>query len=268
MTQPVSNGSGTAALSRSAAVRSRIRRFYFKAEKVIAPSLRSSQYSYYEALRAPLTPTSRWLDMGCGHQVFGDWMTREQDTVIARSGLVAGIDLDWNGLRAHKGIHRRVFGDLTLLPFQPGSWDVISANMVMEHTDDPAVVLREVHRALAPGGTFVFHTPNYYHWGTLVATMRPARLKKFLIRFIEDRVEADVFETHYQINTAAQVRQFAERCGFDVVHLTHVSSSATLQMLGPLVLLELAYLRLIEQPALAQLRSGLVVTLRKRPEAR
>lgn len=249
--------------NRSETVRAALYRFYFRAEKVIAPTLRSSQYPYYEALLAQLTPDSRWLDMGCGHQVFADWMTREQEAVVRRNRLVAGIDLDWEGLRKHPAIKRRVFGDLSHLPFESGSWDVISANMVMEHLNRPASVLREVHRTLSPGGTFVFHTPNFYHWGTLVARSLPERLKKRLVKLFEGRAEADVFETHYRINTAAAVRRMARETGFDVVALEHVNSSATLKMLGPVVLLELAYIRLIEHPRLAQLRSNLVVTLRK-----
>lgn len=257
---------GTPGRRRKNALRTALYTFYFRAEKRIAPRLRSSQYDYYDALRAQLTESSRWLDLGCGHQVFADWMTGEQDTVVRSSRLVAGIDLDWEGLRKHPSIHRRVFGDLARLPFTPGSWDVISANMVMEHVDDPAAVLRDVHRSLAPNGAFVFHTPSVYHWGTLLARSLPEGVKKRLIRFLEGRVEADVFKTHYRINTATAVRQLASRCGFDVDHLSHVNSSATLKMLGPIVLLELAYIRLIEHPRLAPLRSGLVVTLRKRPD--
>ena len=254
---------GTQVDRRRRTLRTVLYRFYFRAEQVITPTLRSSQYAYFEALHAQLTPSARWLDMGCGHQVFADWMTREQEAVITRNRLVAGIDLDWQGLRKHPAIKRRVFGDLSHLPFPPGSWNVISANMVMEHIETPAAILREVHRALSPGGIFVFHPPNFYHWGTLVARILPERLKKRLVRLFEGRAEADVFETHYRINTAAEVRRLARAAGFEVVALQHVNSSATLKMLGPLVLLELAYIRLIEHPWLAQLRSNLVVTLRK-----
>ena len=258
---------GTREIGRRRTLRTTLYNLYFRAEKIITPNLRSSQYAYYEALRAQLTPAKRWLDMGCGHQVFADWMTREQQIVVAQSRLVAGIDLDWQGLRNHAAINRRVFGDLSRLPFTPGSWDVLSANMVVEHLQDPDSVLREVHRVLSPGGTFVFHTPNFYHWGTLVARALPERLKKRLVRVFEGRVEADVFETHYQMNTAAEVRRRARAAGFEVVELRHVNSSATLKVLGPIVLLELLYIRLIEHPRLAQLRSGLVVTLRKLPSS-
>jgi SAM-dependent methyltransferase len=250
--------------SRRDALRRALYKFYFRAEKILTPRLRSSQYAYYDALRAQLGPASRWLDLGCGHQVFADWMTREQADVVSRSGMVAGIDLDWEGLRKHPAIDRRVFGDLTRLPFPAGHWTVVSANMVMEHIADPGVVLREVHRTLAPGGVFVFHTPSRYHWGTFVASLLPERLKRRLIKLFEGRIEADVFQTHYRLNTAAAIRQLAQQTGFEVVELSHVSSSATLPMLGPVVLLELAFIRIIQHPWLAQLRSGLVVTLRKR----
>lgn len=255
---------GTRVPTRRRSLRAALYRFYFRAEKRITPALRSSQYAYYEALRSALAGSPRWLDLGCGHQVFADWMTREQEAVIRQSALVAGIDLDWEGLRRHAGIQRRVLGDLTHLPFRSRAWDVISANMVLEHLADPAVVLREIHRALVPGGALVFHTPSLYHWGTLVARALPDGVKKRLIRFFEGRAEEDVFHTHYRINTEAAVRRYAEQCGFEVTAIAHVSSSATLKMLGPIVLLELLYLRLIEHPRLAPLRSGLVVTLRKR----
>ena len=135
--------------------------------------------------------------------------------------------------------------------------------MVMEHLQDPAVVLNQVHRLLAPGGTFVFHTPNYYHWVTLAAWIIPEALKKPLLLFFEGRAGHDVFPTHYQINTAAAVRRFAAQCGFDIVDMSLVSTSGALKMLGPVVLFELLYIRLLARPQLAQLRSNLVVTLRK-----
>ena len=231
---------GTPAPTGPSSVRAALHRFYFRAERGIVPSLRSSQDRYYETLRSYLSPATRWLDMGCGHQVLAD------------------------DLRAHPGLGPRVSGDLSRLPFAPAEWDVISANMVMEHVSDPGAVLQGVHESLRPGGTFVFHTPNAYHWGTIVARCLADGPEHWLISLLEGRQEADVFPTHYRINTAARIRRLADANGFDVVHVAHVSSSATLSMLGPLVLPELAFIRLIQLPVFAQLRSGLVVTLRKR----
>ena len=255
---------GTKLPKRRRSLRSVLYGFYFKAERRIVPQLRSSQYAYYDALRAAITPGCRWLDLGCGHQVLAEWMVAEEQSLVRQSGLVTGVDLDFQALRKHRSLNRRVFADLTAVPFESGGWDVVSANMVMEHLSDPAPVLREVHRLLAPHGTFVFHTPNYYHWVTLGAWWTPEALKKPLVKFLEGRSGSDVFETHYEINTSSAVRRFAAECGFDIVDVRLVNTSAALKMLGPAVLLELLYIRLLERPAFAQLRSNLVVTLRKR----
>jgi SAM-dependent methyltransferase len=255
---------GTKLLKRPRSVRSALYGFYFKAERRIVPQLRSSQYAYYDALRAVIAPGCRWLDLGCGHQVLAEWMLTEEQSLVRESGFVAGMDLDWQALLKHRSLDKRVFGNLTAMPFRSAAWDLVSANMVMEHLQDPAPVLREVHRLLAPNGTFVFHTPNYYHWVTLAAWWTPEALKKPLVKFLEGRSGSDVFQTHYQINTNAAVRRLAAENDFDVVDLRLVNTSAALKMLGPAVVAELLYIRLLERPEFAQLRSNLVVTLRKR----
>jgi ubiquinone/menaquinone biosynthesis C-methylase UbiE len=248
-------------------IRQALYKFYWKAEKLMVPGLRSSQYAYYEQLRSRLTKQTRWLDLGCGRQVFADWMIAQQRDVIEQCGSVVGIDLDWPGILDHAGIAAKVYGDIGQLPFVSQSFDVVSANMVVEHLPDPASVLNEAHRVLAPSGVFVIHTPNFYHWVTILAARIPDRLKTRLVTFFEGRVEKDVFHTHYQMNRTSDLRRLAEQCGFTVVNVQSVSSSATLQMLGPLVLVELLYIRLIQHRRLAGLRSNLIAVLRKQDRA-
>ena len=246
---------------------SRLRRslykFYEKAEAILVPGLTSSQYGYYKVLRR-LVSGKTWLDLGCGHQVFADWMVKEQAEVLGNCRTVFGIDLDWIGLRTHPGISNKTFGDLTALPFADGTMELVTANMVAEHLEDPAAVLREVYRVLAPGGAFVFHTPNFRGWVIQIASRIPEALKKRLIWFLERRRAEDVFLTHYRLNTSEQITTAASKTGFAVEEIQMISSSAATVMLGPVVLAELLYIRALQAPKRSQLRSNIVAVLRKK----
>lgn len=238
-------------------------RAYWKAESLIVPGLRSSQYCYYEKLR-PLVPGKVWLDLGCGHQVFTDWMTKEQQEVTSAAKTVYGIDLDWAGLRGHPRISNKVFGDLASLPFASDSMDLVTANMVIEHLATPETVLNEIRRVLKPGGILLFHTPNKSGWTTRVGGSMPESLKKPLIWFFERRGAEDVFPTYHRLNSETDIRKLAERTKFDVEDVTMVSTSAATAMLGPVAWAELLYIRRLQNPKRAKFRSNIVARLRKR----
>lgn len=251
-------------------VRRLLYRFYWALERLLTPGLKSSQYAYSDELSSQLSLTTQargvrpaWLDLGCGHQVFGAWMTTEQHDVIAKCRFVCGVDADWNGLTKHAGIHSKVAGDLARLPFRAQSFDTVSCNMVAEHLSDPIGVLREIHRVLRSGGTFVFHTPNLHSWHVFVMRHTPDVLKKPAARILEGRKAEDVFKTHYLLNRTETIEEAASQAGFDVEVIAHVSTSAMTALLAPLAVAELLYLRALSWPSLATFRSNLVVRLRK-----
>jgi len=190
-------------------------------------------------------------------------MGKEQAEVIASSAIAYGLDLDWEALKAHKGISHKAFGDLVSLPFKDDSVEVVSANMVAEHLSSPDRVLHEIHRVLKPNGAFVFHTPNYWNWAIQLASRVSDGLKRKLIWFFERRCEEDVFPTQYRMNTEATIRQLAADTNFAVEDVTMVSTSALTVMLGPLVLGELLYIRYLQRPSGAKFRSNVVAILRK-----
>lgn len=248
-------------------LREQLYRFYWRAESAIVPGLRNSQYVYYEKLR-PLVRGADWLELGCGRHVFSAWMANEQDEVVASCKAVYGIDLDAQGMQAHRAIFKKVFGDLAALPFRSESIDIASANMVVEHLSQPETVLAEIHRVLRPNGIFIFHTPNCNGWFIRVASLIPDGLKKKLVRIIEGRREEDVFPTRYRMNTDAAISRIAVKTGFEVEDITSVSSSAATAVFGPLAWFELLYIRWLQRPQRAKLRSNIVAVLRKQPEAK
>ncbi|QDE65942.1 hypothetical protein BHS09_02385 [Myxococcus xanthus] len=50
--------------------------------------------------------------------------------------------------------------DAYVLPFDDGCFDVVTCMDFLEHVEEPARVVAEAARVLAPGGLFFFHTFN------------------------------------------------------------------------------------------------------------
>jgi len=233
---------------------------------MVFPGLRYSQDHYYEILRGHIPRQCDWLDMGCGHQMFDEWMRAEQDELAARAKLMVGVDLDWEGLRKNPFLHHKIYGNLDAVPLKSGSFYEITANMVVEHLEHPAAVLLEAKRLLRPNGTFVFHTPNSKCMMMRVGGLLPQSVKNLLIVILESRAQEDVFPTHYRMNTHADIRRLAGEAGFSVERIQVVSTTAITAALGPLAAVELLYLRWIEGPGYDHWRSNLQVILRRPQE--
>jgi 2-polyprenyl-3-methyl-5-hydroxy-6-metoxy-1,4-benzoquinol methylase len=100
----------------------------------------------------PLSPTTRWLDLGCGvGGLVRHLRSRGLDGVI-------GSDEGW-GADVAKAAGLPVL-DTGQLDQQAGTFDVVTSIEVLEHVIDPLEFLRRVARLLAPGGVFVLTTGN------------------------------------------------------------------------------------------------------------
>lgn len=236
---------------------------YRKLKQLLTPQLKHSQYVYKEKLDSYTKTGVRWLDAGCGHGIFPPWMKERGASLVARSAVTVGIDCDSPSLWENRIVHHRVAGNLEALPFPAGTFDLVTANMVVEHLEDPERVGLSVNRVLKPGGLFIFHTPNYLNYQTILASLIPQGLKNKLILFIEKREEKDVFPTHYRLNTEATIRRVANRTGFAVRDLDLVSSVPELFELGPVLILELLLIWIAEFRLFRHWRSSLVVVLEK-----
>lgn len=240
--------------------------FYNGAAAVLAPGLRNAQFAYFELLKARLSSHTLWLDIGCGRRLFPDWMPRaeeEEAALKARLNTTFGIDADVLSLRDNQFVQHRFVGDCCSLPFADASFDLLTANMVVEHVAQPRALLSEVYRVLKPNGIFLFHTPNALSYATLMARLVPEALKVRLIGFLENRKAEDVFLTFYRLNAPRRILELARNTGLNVMELNRVESSAQSIMLGPVVIFELLWIRLLRLSALRNLRSNLIVVLHK-----
>jgi SAM-dependent methyltransferase len=102
----------------------------------------------------------RILDVGCG--------TGGMLTSLQQFGEVEGIDSDSSAI-AHcheRGISSARVADSPPIPFPESAFDLVTSFDVLEHVDDDAELLSEIHRVLVPGGIFVAAVPAYQMlWG-------------------------------------------------------------------------------------------------------
>jgi len=100
------------------------------------------------------------LDVGCG--------TGTMLGYLSRYGHAQGIDADEQAVRfcIERGVGDVQQVTASTLPFADGTFDLVTILDVLEHIDDDAGTLRELHRVLRPGGLLLVSVPAYrFLWG-------------------------------------------------------------------------------------------------------
>lgn len=247
-------------------VRKALYKVYWRIRGTIAPTLKYSQYLYEDVLRLHVKPNMKWLDLGCGSHLLPPWRSEEEKHLVERCKMIVGLDYDLRSLREHKNIFLKVRGDITSLPFRDKLFDLVTANMVVEHLASPDIQFLEVGRILKPGGLFIFHTPNVLSYITVMRRLVPNVLKGKLAHLFEGREEADVFETYYSANSRKRIHHLAQTTGFDVVEMKGIVSDALFVIIPPLVILELLWIRILMTKPFEPLRMNIMAILRRRQE--
>jgi SAM-dependent methyltransferase len=103
----------------------------------------------------------------------------------------------------------------------------------LEHLDAPGCVFSEVSRILAPGGRFVFLTPNRRHPLLLLNRLLSSTAGQLVGRFY-DRAEEDTFPALYRANAPGPIRASLESAGFELVDLVLVGDPSYLAFSEPL----------------------------------
>lgn len=234
-------------------------------ERTGIPDADYHQNRFASALATLVQPGSRWLDLGAGSRIHGGWGGIEQRELAARASLLVGCELHAEHLRLNPFLTHRCLANGGALPFAADSFDLVSANMVVEHLEEPARVFTEVARVLAPGGRLAFVTPNRWHpavWVGAVVVSRKSRRR--LAHRVEGRPLEHVFPTFYRCNTSTAVERLARETGF-VVEDMQLFSSFPFFRDGPAPArwTERLFLRTVRADGLRQFRSNLLAILRK-----
>jgi ubiquinone/menaquinone biosynthesis C-methylase UbiE len=230
-------------------------------QKIITPTLQYSQNIYEQLLFKTVTKESIWMDVGCGHQLLPDWRLESEKKLAAIPAQLVGFDYDLPSVQNHPHISLKVQGDASYMPFKDQCFSLVTANMVVEHFDNPDLQFKEIHRVLKQGGQFIFHTPNTTGYTTILSRMVPEFVKPLLIKYLQGREEHDVFDTHYLANSPEAVGKIADQYGFSVKKISFIASSAQFIMLPFLLPFELLFIRLSLTKPFRFLRPNILVTL-------
>ena len=143
------------------------------------------------------------LDVGCG--------TGANLMMLGEFGDAHGIDISHDALAfcQARGLERVRHGAAEKLPYEDGTFDLVTALDVIEHLDDDLAGLREMRRVLRPGGHALLFVPAFmFLWG----------------------VQDDV-SNHRRRYTKPELLKAVRETGFEVEHATYANITFFLPIL-------------------------------------
>lgn len=222
---------------------------------------RNSQIAYKYVLDSLIRKGSRWLDIGCGTSILPLWIrdsVKFQRDLISRCEIACGCDPVDD--RPHCAGLKKFVGDCRTLPYPDNFFNIVTANMVAEHVDDPVRFASEVRRVLAPEGLFVLHTPNLHHPLIALAAALPGRIVRWVASTCDGRDHSDIFPTFYRMNTPRALKSLP---GLEVVDLQCLSTGPLLHKVPVLRSLETLFIENAQHSLLRNRQADWIALLKK-----
>ena len=145
----------------------------------------------------------RILDVGCG--------TGANLLLLSKYGDAEGVDISEDALAfcRERGLNKVRLGEAEKLPYEDGTFDLVTALDVVEHLDDDCAGLTEMRRVLRPGGRVLLFVPTFmFLWG------------------LQDDVS-----NHRRRYRLPQLRRVLEQAGFEIERTTYANITFFLPIL-------------------------------------
>ena len=182
-------------------------------------------------------PSTEWLDVGCGRNVFPS--NPAGAAFLARTcRLLVGIDPSRN-VRENDLVHE--WAQCLLQDYKTDrKFDLVTLRMVAEHIEDPVKATAALARLVRPGGRAIVYTVAKFSPASLLAAATPLSIHHAAKRFLWDEEERDAFPVAYRMNTRRQLRQQFQRVGFREESFRYLDDCRSFGRWKPLAAMELA----------------------------
>lgn len=188
--------------------------------------------AFYSRVQFLTQPDSTVLDVGCGRgQAAEKFDCKPSETIRKLRGKchrVIGIDIDSAG-QENPLIDEFRLIDNSCWPVKNSSIDLLYADFVLEHIEQPQEFFAECSRVVKPGGYACFRTPNLWSYVALASKMIPNRYHSRALKELQaGRKEEDIFPTYYRANSKGRLKDLLRNNGFDGCVLYHIGEPSYL----------------------------------------
>lgn len=199
---------------------------------------------HYEAVvRRLVGAETRWLDVGCGRNLFPSNQVLARE-LSERCAELVGVDPD-DTLQENPFVHRKLQGFVEEVVSEEERFDLVTFRMVAEHVTDPEPLLRALRTIVVAGGHVVVYTVNRWSPVPLLTAVTPFALHN-PIKYVLWRTEAkDTFPTAFRMNTRTRLRELFEAHGFREAGFSYLDDCRTFQGYSALNTLELVLRRML-----------------------
>jgi SAM-dependent methyltransferase len=156
-----------------------------------------------------IEPEGTVLDIGCGRHV------PNLIKLKGRAKTLIGIDVvDFEISEPDLILLNGSISDMSTIA--TSSIDLAYSRSVMEHLDNVDAAYSEINRVLRADGKYIFLTPNFWDYASLLSYVIPNSLHGKLVKFAEGRPERDTFPVYYKSNTYYSINRMSRKKGLEV----------------------------------------------------
>jgi SAM-dependent methyltransferase len=167
---------------------------------------------FYARVNALLDPSMAILDFGAGRGAGAEDPVpyrRELRSLRGKVKWVIGVDVDPVVLENPLLDEAHVLSE-NQIPLGESSVDLVLADYVFEHLENPVPTSREIARILKPGGWVCARTPNRWGYIGLGSALIPGSLQTRVVSKVQGsaRQREDIFPTRYRLNSFRHVEKY------------------------------------------------------------